>query len=388
MARLQGRRSGVLAGPRAYLGPVANRTYLANGEWGGSVYTQFNSRTWHKSPQALTALQLVIGNYSASASGEAASVSVGNVTHTASIEYPAGTFTQVTFNNGSTSAVLSAGSQLLSDVVTVSIPAATKFYVRLFQTGAVGAVMSGHIDTGGGDLYEKAASGLADKTMSGTITTDGSGYAYFPLAILAMTTTPTVAIYGDSRVFGFLTTPTSGDRGDIAPAVGAASLGYLNLGVNSDTAQSFLAHHTLRLALASYCSSVVLEYGINDIAVASRSDAQVQSDLTAIAALFTQPVWLTTMEPVSTSSGDWSTLVAQTTAAYNAVRVANNNWRRGLPAGFRGYFDIADVVESARDSGLWKVSGGALTADGVHIYPAASEDVVKNSGAITTPAFV
>jgi hypothetical protein len=47
------------------------------------------------------------------------------------------------------------------------------------------------------------------------------------------------------------------------------------------------------------------------------------------------------------------------------------------------YFDVADVVESARDSGLWSIDGTtkACTGDGIH-ETANCYMRIRNSGAV------
>jgi hypothetical protein len=107
--------------------------------------------------------------------------------------------------------------------------------------------------------------------------------------------------------------------------------------------------------------------GINDIG-SGRSASQIKGDLETIIAAFTKPVYVATIEPQSSSSDDWATVANQTPDANNSVRTAlNGNIRSGL-AGAAGYIEFADIVETARDSGKWKVTGAAFgyTSDGLH----------------------
>ncbi len=69
-----------------------------------------------------------------------------------------------------------------------------------------------------------------------------------------------------------------------------------------------------------------------------------------------------------TSSDNYSTLVGQTTAFYEPNRVLVNDWIRTRPVPLAGYLELADTVESSRNSGLWAVNATAnwLTDDGTH----------------------
>jgi hypothetical protein len=88
--------------------------------------------------------------------------------------------------------------------------------------------------------------------------------------------------------------------------------------------------------------------------------------------------------PVSTSTNGWTTTAGQTTHGNNAQRVAFNNWLRdgapidgagaplavgatGTRAGqpghpLAGYFETADTMETARNSGIWKMPTTPRTA--------------------------
>ena len=110
-----------------------------------------------------------------------------------------------------------------------------------------------------------------------------------------------------------------------------------------------------------------------------RTAVLAYADLLTIWALL-QPlsVFSCTVNPASTSTDSFATTANQTTVASNAQRVALNNLLRtsGMSS---GVFDLADVVESARDSGLWKAPG--YTADGLHESQLASL-AIANSRAI------
>ena len=345
------------------LRPVANRTYLPGDFWSGGTYTKFNSRTWHRALAPMTTFRLLFVNWRGW--GEYLA-SLGTNTLTASIEYPVDTFTQVMFG-GSVSTTMTDGDNVLSDAVSVAIAAGETFWVRTYVTGSVGAYKmgTGLGDPVRGDCYE-ATTTEPDKTMGGVIPA-AVDHVYMPSAILAFSLEPCTALVGDSRVYGTQTDPPDGDRGELAPRLGAAGEFYLNLGCPSETAQGFVANHAKRIALANtFCSDVILQFGINDV-LFERTDAQLRADLTTIRSYFSGlTVKLSTMPPVATSTDGWTTLEGQTIYLpdRNVERVANNNWRRSVPSGFAGCVEVADAVESARDSGIWKVPG--YTLDGAH----------------------
>ena len=335
-----------------------------------TVNKQIMSRTQHRARDNIKSLQLVFGNWYVNASGVETGLG-GSTTITASIEYPLGTFTQVKFS-GVAAGVAADGANLVSDAVAVLIPDGATFWVRSFFDSATGIVYRNTFDVNYLGGAEYAPSGLTDKTMSGSITLAGA--AFPPLAIIGNTNRPSALMIGDSRTYG------SSDTMDATVAVGNLerslypSIATINSGRNADRAQYLLASHTKRLALANYVTDVVISLGINDL-IASRTAAQVETDLEGVISAFAGiPVFIATLEPVSTSSDSFATIGNQTTAASNAERVTLNAAIRSGLAGAAGYFELADSVESSRDSGKWKVTGAAngYTPDGLHANRAGS----------------
>lgn len=212
----------------------------------------------------------------------------------------------------------------------------------------------------------------------------------YPAAILAMTRRPSLAVIGDSRNLGTTTTSSTaafdsiGNLGEIQRSI-AASYGCLDLGVYGERLQQFVASHARRAELGAYCSHACIEMGINDV-ISGRSASQIAADTASVADYFpNQRMVLSTMPPVTTSSDAWATVGNQTTHANNGVRVAVNNARRALPSLFVACWDVADTVESGRDSGKWKAPGH--TADGLHESELAYAAIVA-SGAVSTASLV
>lgn len=219
---------------------------------------------------------------------------------------------------------------------------------------------------------------------------------YMPVALNALTLSDGVIALGDSRDQGNGDRPDStGDQGNVCRSLGPV-FGYLNGGVDSESMQNFLDHpHTNRVALGNaYYNKVILQWGINDI---SDGDTLLEmiANQTTIAALFPgKSVFGCTTECVSSSSNFWVNQAGQTTAIFNAARVAWNNYLRAGPDYLKAVFDLANVTEYPTDSGIWiaptpqgspvmTAGGYEHTADGTHL----SQDgyiYEKTSGAINT----
>jgi len=186
--------------PVTALRQVATRTYTPNVQ--DDTTTQAMSRTGHFMRTSVTSLQIEVGNYKYQ--GGISFVN-GSATITASIEYPLGTCTQVTFNSSTTASVVNNGFAL-SDPISLSIPAGARFWVRQFYQNSLGTISTQSVTniSNMGDALDKAASGLSDQTVSCTTVTDsGSGSIYTPVAIIANAPNSHAGcVYGDSLSVG------------------------------------------------------------------------------------------------------------------------------------------------------------------------------------------
>jgi len=356
---------------------------------------QLMARSPHYSRTAITSLQIVIPNWYVNPSSTHAELGSGaNATVTASIEYPAGVFTQVLFS-GIAAGTVPNLSYLVSDAVTVTIPTDTLFWVRIFWDGGVGGILSIPHDLTGTGLpgagLEVAVSGLTDKTMSGTVTAADNEFS--PVAIIGTTTQPSFVIVGDSIGLGDSSKETvgdaSGDFGVVARGIGPL-YAYSSMCQNGDQAEDFVASHTNRAAIFAFASHAGIEYGSNDLYTNSASVATVQGLLQTIWGYMTalgpeKKVYQTTITPRTTSSDSWATTEnqAQVSGTINGRRTALNDWIRGVPSGAHGYFDIADALETSRNSGIWKVTGvaNAYTPDGTHPNTTSSL-MIRDSGVV------
>jgi hypothetical protein len=302
---------------------------------------------------------------------------------TASVEYPAGTFTQLLFS-GSSSANITNGNYVLSDFASVNIPDRVEFFVRIYYTNAAGIIWTNG-DLSVGEAMTYGVSGVIDQTMSGTVvTTAGGANVMRPLAILGYTRKPTAGLVGDSIVQLGADTLASGipDLGELARSIGS-SLGYLNLAVSGEQLMSGSINK--RLDFLACCTHIFNNYGINDF-FAGKTAAQIitaQANLRGQAKIAGKPFYVATVTPRCTSTDSFATTGNQTKFSGDAERVSYNNCVRAGLSGVTGFFEMADLAESARDSGVWPVNGAAnwSTADGVHPSQRLVQ-VFKDSGVV------
>jgi lysophospholipase L1-like esterase len=357
------RRGSGSSGRAPYTGLVATRSYVPTTFNSGNK--QVMTRTRHQSRVAITSLQIGIPGWYANGSGDAGLG--GTATVTASIEYPAGTFTQVKFS-ASTSGTVPNGGTLVSDAVTVSIPNSTDFFVRIFWQSATGILFGNslELDANNGEAMTYAASGLTDQTMGGTVVASGSGFCFYPCAIIGTTNKPSFMLVGDSIVQGqgdSIGTGEAPDQGTLARGVGP-SYAYINAGVpGAQSTDMSTGAATQRTALLTYCTHLICGYGVNDLD-ASVTPAALVTRLQAIWALKSGAAYQATITPHTTSTDSWATVGNQTVGVGNTNRISFNGLVRSGQTGMTGFLEIADTVESARDSGFWKAPG--YTADGLH----------------------
>lgn len=388
------RQPGLFGG----LMPITTRNlfgdFTQSGNLSDGVQTSLTTRMAFTPVVAAGDIRLVYGNFTGPTDG------VNAINIKATIESPAATFHTVTFG-GLKTAILDAGGYLVSDPIPIDVVALTNFWVRTFvSVGSAGQkwplgqlFASAYGD--GTNVSEGAAA--SDKTSTGTITA-ANVWSFGPYAVIGNVTdankVPSVLIVGDSIADG--TGDTSGlqERGFIPRALNQTRP-WVKVSAAGEGAQQWatMATRKQRMAAAAGCSSAICEYGINDLG--SRTLAQIKTDLITcwnVIAARGVAVWQTTITPKTTSSDSWATTANQTPFSGDSDRVLLNNWLRDgspmlagaaaatgssangtLRAGMAGhplagYFEVADTVESARDSGKWKVDGTAnkYTSDGTH----------------------
>lgn len=375
---------------------VANRGrwYIA-GTTAGTT-TGYTYRSRHVASADCSQIQLVYGN---------PTTNVLNVT--ASIEDQTSNIHPLTFGGGQQQVTMPANdanyrnlSVLVSDPLPIYIPKGTTFYVRTFVSTAS---TSDTIPVGLG-LYDLTYNGNAnqegsvsgDQTgNSGSITGLTTAYGFTPIAIVGEISSPqpSIVIYGDSISCGAYDvdpiTGQSGDYGFIVRALESAGISYSLNGWGGEKV-SIVQHGTIRHLPDQYATHAVVNYGINDIAN-NESLSTIQNDLVAFwkyLAASGIKVYACTLTPWTTSTDNWATTANQTPEANtgpNSTRTQLNDWIRTTPAPLSGYFEMADVVETSRNSGIWQVGyTDGNGANGLHPNPAGNAAM---AAAIPTSVF-
>lgn len=345
-----------------------------------------------------TDVRLVFSNYYAA---QAANMGDGpnDITVKADVEIPVASITgskqayfPVTFN-GARSVLVAAGASVVSDPIAYNGRASQIMYVDTYVSVASAGMKwpLGFTSLGSG-YAETAASGAPTSDYTGTGNAPvGNNNQYGPSVIMgtpARGVVPpvTVAAFGDSITYG-TADYTSLNEGWVGRSCVAHGLPYVNVshpGEQAAQVQDPFARHRMPLILG--CDAVVTNYGRNDLAnIAGISLATFQGYcINHWTAMFNRGlrVYQCTVTPKSTSTDTWITVgnqTADTANSYEANRVAFNTWLRdgapmlagvavatGSNAGgtyrigssshpLSGVLDVADVVETARNSGKHKV---------------------------------
>lgn len=383
---------------------------------GATIFSGYGASAHVNMGDSVSSIQLVLGNWIANNTGEI-SPSGGSMTEWAAIEYPSGFYTPVEWGTASgtahaSSIVIAAGADVTSDPIPVAISHGAKFRVwryRAFTSGTAGTNMP--VSASAVSSYDDVAyfgftvlptmdpmAIVTGATGSKGGTSAAMSQVCYPLAILGLSSVPSVMLIGDSRCSGRADSTSSalnsgadyarGGVGEVARSVGYARP-YVNMGCETDTIQQFNLQHTYRARQQAYHTDVVCQYGINDVTAGRTAPVILAALQTAWGYFPTKNMWATTIQPVTTSTDAWATTANQTVTAGNPVRTSLNNSIRAVPSPLKGMFEIADVVETARDSGIWNVIAGVgtPTGDGTHEAPLLYQ-YIQRSGAINPSRFV
>ena len=354
-----------------YTGLVASRCRMPNTSGGANNYS--NSRSRHVAMDSVQTVQLVYTNKVATSAGGVETNPGFTTTIKAGIEWPVGTITPVTWS-GQSSITLANGDIQVSDPVTLptAFVIGHVFYVKTYQvSGGTGLVWHQYIGinnaTGvvpnSGEWYTASASLIADHSWDTTNSNNSIlSTIYYPAAIIGTTARRTVALCGDSRAWGYGEAQQNisndyGAVGDIERGL-SRQFATVNLAIGGDAFVTAISgsNYNVRKQLASYCNTIVSEYGINDFVAGNTAAATIANLYTFAALLGNKPFYQCTVAPKAASTDAYQTTTNQTTdATANGPRVTfNNAVRAGLAYPVAGYIELADNYESARDSGLWK----------------------------------
>jgi len=299
----------------------------------------------------------------------------------------------ITFN-GQNPAVVLPGQTITSDVIESIgwIPPNVEFFDRCFMDGGPTGTwpVSNDINAVARECVQYGPA-TVNQAFAGQSFHE-AGYPYGPMFITGTPSTPTAAWLGlgDSVMVGFgdvLTyipgLQTSYVRGWFERAIGNA-YGCVQLAVSGQTAnQSANGGASLRLGgnLGQYCTHAIMALGINDIGFLSHSIAQTQTDVATCVQLLRNQgiakVYVTTLQPNTTSTDSWATVANQTVFSFEGNRTGYNTSIRnsnGSVVGADGYFEICIPCESSPGSGKFFVNGTAnyATSDGLHPSPTAN----------------
>lgn len=364
------------------LGQIATRCVIP-GDFLASN-KQLMSRTVHTLRDNAGVISLAFPNWHCK-SGFGEQAVGGLMTLTVGIEYPLGSTPRRLTFGGSDSVIIADLTTAWSDAFALGGVRGEQFAVKTYQTNTAGIIFSG-TRNGVNEGYNAGTSGVADNTLT-TVNPTGPGVAYTPAAIVGDTNLPAILIVGDSKALGVGESTNLQDPGGLAGEIERSvgrDIAFINTACSSDKVNVAVAGYTRRAELAAYCTHVVSNYGINDLG-AGRSAAQVLNDIQSLSDIIGKPFWQATIAPFTTSTDGWTTTGGQTVwdATKSAQRIALNNSLRKVPRGLSGIFDIADVLESTRDSGLWSPN---ITSDGLH-ENVSGYYVLETSGVISPEKF-
>lgn len=342
---------------------------------------QVQARSYHVASDDITSLKIAVGNwYMSIADGIGVTMtevgSGGNCTITASIEYPIGSYTQITFSSGASSIVVPTGTTRFSDYCTpaLTIPRGAVFGIGQYRVyagnGLYNPFRNSSVGGAQNDQCRVAASGLSDVTMGGTLT-DDSVHGCPPLAIIGMTRRASLVVIGDSVGAGRFTNTSQPDwRQGIICAGLPVDYPFLNLSLGGEAASTALTNGTGRGPLWPYCSHFVSQEGANDL-LAGSSAATLKTNQEAI--LATLPAGprklVTTIIPnTSSASGNYLSDADQTNNWGSNQATYNASVRSGSIVGADDYLEVEHACESSSGSRKWKSDGTPkkYVFDGIH----------------------
>ncbi|WP_343743361.1 SGNH/GDSL hydrolase family protein [Herbaspirillum huttiense] len=361
-----------------YLGLVASRTRGCNLN---TSATGINSRSVHKMRERCSTMQAVFPNWMVNvAGGTGAEVGPGSATSiTASLEYPLGTFTQITFG-GSATGSIADGADLICDAFPAP-PINATFAIRVFRSTTGTLLPTGRSILGLGldgfvDQYEVSAT---DKTMSGTIatpTTQAGALGYRPTAIIGYTAKRSFLLLGDSitegcanqgaypAAIGAFTDHADAlyDVGHYSRPLAISDFAYINFGIGSDRLSWMIASNSKRLNLMQYVTDVITAYGYNDFVLGGANSLTVCANMRTLGTSIKnagKKLWIATVTPTgaTSASGFWLPGSDQSNNSFQQ-RIGYNKMVRQI--GFPGQTGVIDnqYLETSRDSGLWNALGG------------------------------
>lgn len=379
--------------------PVASESLWYDAALSNGTVTNANTRKRHYVYQDASSVRFMYANILGRET-----LPPNSITVRAGLELPDGTMIPVYFA-GKRDVVIDPGGIVASDPVAGDLRGGTYVYSRTLVTVTSGGKwpMQGSpngltVPAWGEECDATNGVTQTDKTTSGTIahlTYGVSQYAPFCLVgIPADSSTPVVGLIGDSIVSGIGDTANPVEGRGFARRVLANQVAYVSIAASGE---NLVEPRVLREALTYGATHALCNLGVNDIKNA-KTATEIRNNLVGVWTRLARrglKVYQTTLVPYTTSTDTWATVANQTPvdATAEAARVTVNDWIRGgapmkngafvevgtagaVTAGQAGHpltatFDVADTVESARNSGRWKV-GMVYTTDNLGIHPSSA----------------
>lgn len=346
---------------RSSLQAVASRgSHYCNGLYSGAA-TGMSYKIRHTTLVDCSDIALVYGNYYNEGIDGVNPITVKVSLLVNNVYHPV-------YFNGRRQTIIDAGASMESDTVGITLKKGDLFYSIVY----VSVETSGMKFPLGLVAYSDRGEGSAttDITESGTTTANGA-YAYHPCAVIGrpLKPTPSVLLVGDSIIQG--ANDGLQDVGYATRALDAAGIPWIRVAKGGGSTKDFIGKAArTRLSMAKYCTHAIVGYGVNDLntLTASAIQTNLQSIWNTLVG-FNLKVFQCTITPHTSSTDAWIS-DAQTPSPSEAQvgstgqRTILNDYIRTLPSPLIGYFDVADLVETSRNSGKWKFPN--ITNDGLH----------------------
>lgn len=400
---------------------TSRNTVLGSTKTGDASHTGATYRFWFQTPlnADVSDLSFTYANWAMTLTGEVAGDNP--ITVKAYLEYNGVSYP--IFFSGAQTVTIAPGASAYNDPLSLTIPRNSIAWVRTFVTSAgtaSGTWPLGHaalVISGTYDNNNYAAGTNADLASgTGVISGAAATASYHPIAIYGRLSAMQVVagILGDSIARGV------GDFGQSNSSITSPYMGFLERAFSNtipwvNGAQSGYKAANIVPPLARIMetfarvgvTTVIDELGVNDLplGLAALQAAQIQT--WGLLKARNIKVLQTTITPSQVNSTDgWTSVANQTSASApnELVRTSFNDWiRAGAPivngaavaigtagallagqAGhpLSGFIEIADTVETARNSGKWKVSATArAVADGA--ITTGTPTLTSNTAAFT-----
>lgn len=325
----------------------------------------------------------------------------GTTTVRCSVDYLGTRYLGYTVSGGAIrDLVMTAGGDGLLYVDGLNIPAGASFNVL---TWADNNVASGHPSglsnnagmNGGTAKSFRSAADSTDYTASGAPAWS-SGTGYCPWAVLNYSSgnpSKLFGIFGDSQLRGSFTNNLS-----LATiACTTKNFGFINCGFSGQTiAQSANIVERLADMIAAGVTDIIVGYPVNDLSVGGVLLATLQSNSTAFwtrirtALPASGKLIALTCPPrvVDNTAPGTEYATGGFTGGASSIRAQYNAWLRsvaGTGAAYpTHYYELADFLESSRDSGLFANPTVDVQADGLHYTSTAQTNAGADLAAYLT----